>query len=203
MTNEWSNRECSQCPLTSCRAQIVLATPCKPGGLLAIGEAPGADEDIKGEGFIGTAGKTLDRLLAVHGLARNDYGRANICRCRPPENRKPTANEISACIPFLANVIQTFKPRVIVAVGGTPTTVLCGKGTLYSKITERQSDNNWSAIIGQNLAHEGIRQALNDVSYIVPMPHTSPLAFNRNAPSGEKWALVAERQISIAAELLK
>ena len=127
----WRDTACSHCQnLVSCRTQIVLATPCQTGGLLAIGEAPGADEDLKGIGFIGTAGKTLDRLLSVHGIGRDDYGRANICRCRPPENRKPTSSEISACLPFLADVIHTFKPRVIIAVGGTPTAVFCGKGTL-------------------------------------------------------------------------
>lgn len=200
---QWNSTICSRCQnLASCRTQIVLATPCQPGGLLAVGEAPGADEDLKGIGFIGTAGKTLDRLLAVHGIARNDYGRANICRCRPPENRKPTAKEISACLPFLADVIQTFKPKVIVAVGGTPTAVFCGKGSLYSRIMERQHSTNWSVAVGQRVAHIGIRQALEHVSFVVPMPHTSPLAFNRDAPSGEKWAVIAERQIAIAAKLL-
>lgn len=204
MENQWNSKSCSACPsLASCRTQIVIASPCPENGLLAIGEAPGADEDRLGEGFIGTAGKTLDRLFAVHGILRSDYGRANVCRCRPPENRKPSTTEINACIPFLADLIQTVKPKVIVAVGGTPTSVLCGKGTLHSKLVTRHTLSDWSARIGAAAAHKGLVHVLSNVPFVVPMPHSSPLAFNRNAPSGEKWATVAERQIAIAVNLLR
>lgn len=200
---DWKTNTCAQCSnLTGCRTQVVVATPCHEGGLLAIGEAPGADEDIQGIGFVGTAGKTLDRLLAAHGIARDQYGRANVCRCRPPGNRKPTKAEIQSCIPFLADLLQKTRPKVILAVGGTPTAILCGAGSLSSHIEERASHGSWSAAIGQDLAHPGIQAALHSADYVVPMPHTSPLAFNRNAPSGEKWAKVAERQVAIAVSLL-
>jgi DNA polymerase len=182
---------------------VVLATPSEQHGLLAIGEAPGADEDRLGEGFIGVAGKTLDKLLLAHGLARKDYGRANICRCRPPDNRKPSRAEVDACMPFLANLLITTQPKVILAVGGTPTAMLCGKGSLSAQLAHRQTTNNWSAQLTVKEAHPGIRAALSTISYVVPMPHTSPLAFNRNAPSGEKWAVVAERQVALAVQLLK
>lgn len=171
--------------------------------MLALGEAPGASEDAKGEGFVGAAGKTLDRLLAAHGISRNQFGRANICRCKPPENRKPTSLEIAACLPFLASLIAETCPKVILAVGGTPTAVLCGPGTLHSKLQDRMSNANWTAKLGQKNAHRAIRDALDAVPFVVPMPHTSPLAFNRNAPSGEKWAVIAQRQVEIAVGLLK
>lgn len=200
--DQWTDSVCVRCPrLVKCRTQIVLATPSALGGILAVGEAPGADEDTKGEGFIGMAGRTLDRLFLAQGWARADYGRANICRCRPPENQKPTSAEMSACMPFLADLIETTKPKVIIAVGGTPASVLCGPGALYPKIEKATSNNDWSAASFRPFAHAGIQAALSHVSFIVPMPHTSPLAFNRNAPSGEKWALIAERQIALAIHL--
>lgn len=198
----WTDAVCVRCPrLVQCRTQIVLATPCPVGGILAVGEAPGADEDVKGEGFIGMAGRTLDRLFLAQGWARADYARANICRCRPPENKKPTSAEMSACMPFLANLIETTKPKVIIAVGGTPASILCGQGSLYPKIEKALHSNDWSAASVLPFSHPGIKSSLNHVSFIVPMPHTSPLAFNRNAPSGEKWCLIAERQIALAVHL--
>ncbi|WP_312261253.1 uracil-DNA glycosylase family protein [Candidatus Igneacidithiobacillus taiwanensis] len=87
--------DCRQCPvLCQSRTRIVEADPVV-GGLLVIGEAPGADEDWEGRGFVGRAGRTLHALLAQHGMKRGrDYGCANIVRCRPPGNRKPSADEI-------------------------------------------------------------------------------------------------------------
>lgn len=203
VSSDWREANCVRCPnLVVCRTQIVVSSPCPTGGLLAVGEAPGADEDLQGEGFVGAAGKTLDRLLAAQGLKRNDYGRANICRCRPPQNRKPTTKEVLACLPFLADLIRSVRPKVILAVGGTPTSIFCGPGTLHSKLIERQQSNNWLASFAADRAHKIIRDALGYVTYVVPMPHTSPLAFNRYASSGEKWASVAERQIALAITLL-
>lgn len=196
---------CTDCRLCEGRTQIVMATPCQRGGLLAIGEAPGADEDIKGEGFIGQAGKTLDRLLAAHGIARDGYGRANIVRCRPPENRKPKVDEVRACLPHLARAIIYMRPRVLLLVGGTATAHLLGAGNLH----ERVKQSRQRTFCDFSLAHDTLRQALapylTEVGGIhaVPMPHTSPLAFNRNAPSGEKWAEVAAQQVALAVEVLR
>lgn len=201
--SDWKDATCTRCALASGRTQIVIATPCRKGGLLAIGEAPGAEEDAQGVGFVGSAGKTLDRILAAHGITRDNYGRANICRCRPPENRKPNAQEISSCVPFLADLIQQSKPKVILSVGVSATRVLCGSGSLHSKIQARDEGKNWGASLDSEKAHPSIRDALGAVRFIVPMPHTSPLSLNRNAPSGEKWSAIAERQIARAVSLMK
>lgn len=198
-------KNCSACSLSSECTQIVVATPCRPGGLLAIGEAPGDLEDRTGEGFVGTAGKTLDRLLLAHGVARENYGRANICRCRPPANRKPKSSEVSACLPYLADLILAAKPRVLLLVGGTATSLVMGGGALSRRIEESER----SAFNDFGLAHDALRKWLAPLLaecggiYCVPMPHTSPLAFNRNAPSGEKWSKVAERQVALAVSLLR
>ena len=131
-------KNCDDCSLCSRRTQIVMPTPCLPGGLLAIGEAPGAEEDIAGEGFVGRAGKTLDKLLGIYGIARSDYGRANLCRCRPVDdagkNRKPTAKEIEACLPKLAEFIGECRPGVILCVGWTPGQVFVPAGSLAAAI---------------------------------------------------------------------
>lgn len=203
----WQDKSCERCPnLAACRTQVVVASPSATGGLLAIGEAPGADEDARGEGFIGTAGKTLDRLLAAEGLSRADYGRANICRCRPPENRKPSAAEVAACLPYLANLILETKPKVLLLVGGTATAHFMGGGALATRISQSQV----STFNDLSLAHDVLRKLFRDTLlpsrggiHCVPMPHTSPLAFNRNAPSGEKWSAVAARQVALAVSLLK
>jgi uracil-DNA glycosylase family 4 len=82
--------KCNKCPQLVCnRTQIVLPSLNQIGGILVIGEAPGAEEDIAGVGFVGQAGKTLNKLFAHHGLTTNDFNKANIVRCRPPSNRKP------------------------------------------------------------------------------------------------------------------
>lgn len=199
----WQDDKCKQCPeLVDSRTQIVVATKCRHGGLLAIGEAPGADEDKQGVGFVGKAGLTLEEMLSANGISSSSYGRANICRCRPPKNREPNSQEIASCLPFLASLIEEARPKVILAVGRTATTQLCGSGTLHCKIQIRQASGNWKANVDQHLAHEAIREALSNVAYVVPMPHTSPLTLNRNDPSGESWSAVAKRQVAIAVQLL-
>ena len=193
---------CTKCPdLVASRTQIVYASKAKKRGLLVVGEAPGAKEDELGEGFVGMAGVTLDRLLSPHNISRRDYSRANICRCRPQENRIPTTLEIDSCLSFLVETIIELNPRVILTVGATPTKVFCGAGNLYDKILDRQDD--CSASMCHATAHELIKPVLRLVDFIVPTPHTSPLAFNRNAPSGEKWAIIAQKQIATAVARLK
>lgn len=177
-----------------------MPTPCRPGGVLAIGEAPGAEEDLAGEGFVGRAGKTLDRLMAECGVARDGYGRANICRCRPVdggENRKPKQPEIDACLPKLAESIGQMDPKVILCVGWTPGKLFFEQSTLFDAIKAG----------GQRLFQPGaeglpapLRHIRNPV-HVVAMPHTSPLAFNRNAPDGRKWADIAVQQVALSVSL--
>ena len=107
---------CTVCRLHRGRTQVVL--PDGPaGGLLAIGEAPGQQEDATGIGFVGRAGRTLDAVLERLGVARQAYARTNVVRCRPPDNRKPRADEVLACRPWLEGAVRDLRPRVILAVG--------------------------------------------------------------------------------------
>lgn len=199
--------ECRLCPgLVASRSSIVSPTPCPPGGLLAIGEAPGADEDEIGEGFVGQAGRTLDALLVRHGLERNrDYGVANIVRCRPDGNRKPDKTEIANCLPWLAGFLLEFRPAVLLLVGGTATEVFLGPGALYWQIERSRK----SPVLLIKDAHPMLKPAIralhsaSGVARAVPMPHTSGMAWNRKAPNGKAWCKIGEEQVALAVKLLE
>ena len=110
--------DCAACPLHATRTTTVFGTGDEQADWLCVGEAPGADEDIAGEPFVGQAGKLLDNLLAAISLkrGRNVYI-ANVVKCRPPGNRNPDANEMEQCEPYLARQISLIRPRLILALG--------------------------------------------------------------------------------------
>jgi len=85
--------------------------------LMFVGEAPGADEDVQGEPFVGRAGQLLTKIIESIGLQRSDVYIANVIKCRPPQNRNPEPDEVASCQPFLMQQIDTVQPRVIVALG--------------------------------------------------------------------------------------
>ena len=190
---------CTKCQfLCASRTQIVepdlpeFGWHCR---VLVAGEAPGADEDAQGKGFVGRAGRTLHTLLEDHGLRRGyDYGCANVVRCRPPENRRPTKGETANCLPYLAEVISTVKPKVVLAVGDTAAQVFMGKTGLMENI-------GWLHHANQCPRQFFERGSVLDMKWpfgtrLFIMPHTSPLAWNRNAPDGRKWSEVGREQIS-------
>ena len=109
---------CRLCPLCQNRKQAVLGVGDVNADWLFVGEGPGAEEDQRGEPFVGQAGKLLDNMLAAIGLRRgqNVYI-ANAVKCRPPENRTPTPEEVAACRPYLERQIELLQPKLIVALG--------------------------------------------------------------------------------------
>jgi DNA polymerase len=113
-------RGCTACPLHAARKQAVFGVGDEKADWLFIGEGPGAEEDARGEPFVGQAGRLLDNMLASIGLkrGRNVYI-ANIVKCRPPGNRVPEAREAAQCEPFLLRQIELIGPRLIVALGKT------------------------------------------------------------------------------------
>jgi DNA polymerase len=179
----------------------VLPSLNQLGAILVIGEAPGTKEDLTGQGFVGQAGKTLNKLFAAYGLASNQFNKANIIRCRPPHNRKPLKNEIDCCLSYLANFIYVAQPKVIVTIGAVPTKIFFGSGSLYSKIKLGLDSANWGTEQILSSVDKVIIPSLNQVKYVVPTPHTSPLAFNRFCPDGRKWSEVAQQQIACAISL--
>jgi uracil-DNA glycosylase family 4 len=110
--------ECTRCKLHSLgRKQIVYGVGSPDADLMFVGEAPGADEDIQGEPFVGRAGQLLTKIIEAMGLRREDVYIANLIKCRPPQNRNPEPDEVIQCEPFLFRQIDVIKPKVIVALG--------------------------------------------------------------------------------------
>ena len=110
-------RACHRCPLADGRTQTVFGTGNPHARVLFVGEAPGKNEDLQGEPFVGAAGHYLNELLGVAGLRREDVFIANVLKCRPPSNRDPRPEEIEACAPFLREQTRTIDPEVIVTLG--------------------------------------------------------------------------------------
>lgn len=111
-------RECDACALCKRRKQAVPGVGDRQADWLFVGEGPGAEEDERGEPFVGQAGRLLDNMLASIGLARgNDVYIGNAVKCRPPNNRTPETDELAACFPYLERQIALIKPRLIVALG--------------------------------------------------------------------------------------
>lgn len=108
---------CTRCALHKSRTQTVFGVGNPDADWMIIGEAPGAEEDRRGEPFVGRAGKLLDEMLRAVGHSRDSVFIANILKCRPPNNRDPKADESAACRGYLERQIELVQPRIIVAVG--------------------------------------------------------------------------------------
>lgn len=113
--------DCHRCSLGEARTRLVFGVGRPDAEVMLIGEAPGRNEDLKGEPFVGAAGVLLDELLGSIGLGRDDVYIANILKCRPPGNRDPRPDEIETCTPFLREQVRLVAPRVIVTLGNFAT----------------------------------------------------------------------------------
>lgn len=112
---------CRLCPLWEGRTNVVFGVGNTHARVLIVGEAPGKNEDLQGEPFVGAAGKKLDVLLERAGLKRDDVYIANVLKCRPPSNRDPQVSEIEACTPFLRAQTKAINPEFIVTLGNFAT----------------------------------------------------------------------------------
>jgi len=108
---------CTRCPLHETRTQTVFGVGSPAADWMFIGEAPGAEEDRRGEPFVGRAGKLLDEMLRAIGESRDSVFIANVLKCRPPNNRDPQPDESAACRSHLERQIELIQPRIILAVG--------------------------------------------------------------------------------------
>ena len=124
---------CTKCPhLVQSRTQVVFGVGNPDAELMFVGEAPGADEDLVGEPFVGKAGQLLTKIIDAMGFRRADIYIANVLKCRPntppgeSKNRKPTHAEMDVCKPYLLQQIEIIQPKVIVALGGTAVEGLLG-----------------------------------------------------------------------------
>ncbi len=109
--------DCQRCDLGSTRTELVYGVGNPNASLVLVGEAPGREEDQKGEPFVGEAGRLLDRILQAMGMRRDDVYICNVLKCRPPNNRDPEPEEVAICEAFLIRQIAAIKPQVIIGLG--------------------------------------------------------------------------------------
>lgn len=108
---------CTKCGLCETRHHVVFGVGNRNADILFVGEGPGEQEDLKGEPFVGPAGKLLDDMLSIIDLDREKCYIANIVKCRPPRNRDPLETEQDACVDYLRNQVALIKPKIIVCLG--------------------------------------------------------------------------------------
>jgi uracil-DNA glycosylase family 4 len=136
-----SIKDCRRCALAQNRTNLVLGVGDERAEIMFVGEAPGFHEDKQGEPFVGPAGKLLDQLLHSIGLDRKQVYIANTLKCRPPENRDPTPEELETCTPFLYKQIELIAPRIICTLGNHATKILLKTSTgitqLHGKLVRK------------------------------------------------------------------
>lgn len=135
---------CTRCPkLVASRTNVVFGVGNPEAELMFVGEAPGEDEDLRGEPFVGKAGQLLTKIIETMGLSRETVYIANVLKCRPDMpagssgNRKPTAPEMSTCLPYLEQQISIIQPRVLVALGATAMEGLIGDTSPMARLRGR------------------------------------------------------------------
>ncbi|HCA26649.1 MAG TPA: hypothetical protein DEP05_03235, partial [Betaproteobacteria bacterium] len=132
---------CRACALHRTRTQAVFGVGDAQADWLFVGEAPGAEEDARGEPFVGQAGKLLDNMLKSIGLRRgDDVYIANVLKCRPPGNRNPQPQEVAHCEPYLKRQIELIQPRLIVTLGKFAAQTLLGREQSIASLRGRLHD---------------------------------------------------------------
>ena len=159
--------DCQRCKLAPTRQNIVFGVGNPNAPVVFVGEGPGADEDKTGEPFVGRAGQLLTRMIAAMGFERSDVYICNVVKCRPPGNRTPEPDEVSACEPFLQKQLASIAPRIIVALGKSAAAALL------------KTDAPISSYRGKFTSYQGIPL----------MPTFHPAYLLRNPPAKrEVWA---------------
>ncbi len=141
--------KCKKCDLHKTRHNVVFGDGDFNANLMLVGEAPGEQEDLTGNPFVGRAGHLLDRFLNIYGISRHDIYISNILKCRPPHNRNPEPKEIIACFPYLKKQIEIIEPKVILCLGAFSTRTLLNlpEKTAVSKVRGKPQNVNGITII--------------------------------------------------------
>ena len=126
--------DCTRCKLHEGRTHIVFGVGNPTADLMFVGEAPGRDEDLQGEPFVGRAGQLLTKIIEAIDLRREDVYIANVIKCRPPQNRNPEPDEVRTCQPFLFAQVDAVQPRVIVALGSFAVRTLLESDVSISRV---------------------------------------------------------------------
>lgn len=154
-------KDCKKCKFGKTRNKFVFGVGNPKAEIMLVGEAPGAEEDQKGEPFVGAAGQLLDKILKAINLDRSIVYIANVVKCRPPLNKTPTEEEYSPCFPYLVKQIELIKPKFMLLLGAVALQALFGKNY---KITQ------WR---GKIIDYKGIK--------VIPTYHPAYLLRNPNA----------------------
>jgi len=171
--------DCQRCGLGKTRQCLVFGVGNPDARLVLVGEAPGREEDEKGEPFVGEAGRLLDRILFAMGLSRDQVYICNVLKCRPPNNRDPDSNEIATCEPFLIRQLAAIRPVLIVALGRFAIQTL-----LQSKVPISRVRGSWQQ-------YQGIP--------LMPTYHPAYLLRNPNGKR-EVWADMKQVMARLQAE---
>jgi len=139
--------ECQKCSLGKTRTKFVFGVGNPHTKAMLIGEAPGHDEDLQGEPFVGRAGKLLNDILKAINFAREDVFIANILKCRPPNNRDPLPLEMETCIPYLHKQIELINPKVILCLGRVAASGLLNKKLSLGQFRESEHEFNGIKVI--------------------------------------------------------
>ena len=140
--------QCVRCKLCELgRSQVVFGVGHPKARLMFVGEAPGEDEDKKGEPFVGRAGQLLTKIIEAISLTREQVYIANVIKCRPPGNRNPEPDEVAACEPFLFRQIEIIRPRVIVALGKFAAQCLLRSTEPITKLRGREFEFHGATLI--------------------------------------------------------
>jgi DNA polymerase len=123
---EQETMDCCRCELSKSRNQVVFGVGNRAAELVIVGEAPGKNEDLQGEPFVGRGGQLLNNMLKSIGFKRETVYIANVLKCRPPGNRDPLPSEIACCTPYLKQQLSLLKPKLMVAVGRIAAQFLLG-----------------------------------------------------------------------------
>jgi DNA polymerase len=130
--------DCTRCPLSEGRTQVVFGAGNPHADLMFVGEAPGFHEDKQGVPFVGAAGQLLSKLLAGIGLERDDVYIANVLKCRPPGNRDPSPEEIAACESHLFRQLELIRPKLVATLGNFATKLLSGRQDGITRVHGRE-----------------------------------------------------------------
>jgi DNA polymerase len=138
---------CHKCRLSQTRNHVIFGEGNPTAGIFVIGEAPGRVEDIQGRPFVGPSGQLLDKIFAACGFTRDKHVFiSNIVKCRPPNNRVPTPDEVKTCIPWLYQQIELVDPKIIILLGATALKNMAGQ---HHRIT---SEHGQWITVGERLA---------------------------------------------------
>lgn len=150
--------DCRRCGLCQTRKNIVFGVGNAEARIMFVGEAPGADEDRKGEPFVGRAGQLLDRWIADLGMSRGDVYIANVLKCRPPGNRDPRPDEVDKCSPFLRAQIRAIRPAAVI-----------GLGRHAGMLLSRRDDMSLRAMRGARLEYDASSPKEAARSLVIPL----------------------------------